>query len=107
MHANEIEYATITTFMYPQCDCALVWLHPPTGTQCRGAHHGAVAKKPEQDKRVPNKIEMWVKSKPKGEENGVRPLQHIPAQPTREIGGLLQPRPCRLNYFPKARDTKG
>ena len=50
---------------------------------------------------------MWVKSNPKGEENGVTPLRDIPAQPTREIGGLQQPRPCRLNYFPKARGTKG
>ena len=50
---------------------------------------------------------MWVKSNPKEEENGVTPLRHIPAQPTREIGGLQQPRPCRLNYFPKARGTKG
>ena len=45
--------------------------------------------------------------RPKGEENGVTPLRHIPAQPTREIGGLQQPRLCRLNYFPKARGTKG
>ena len=38
---------------------------------------------------------MWVKSNPKGEENGVTPLRHIPAQPTKVIGGFPQPRPCR------------
>ena len=26
MCANKIEYATITTLMYPRCKCALVWL---------------------------------------------------------------------------------
>ena len=32
---------------------ALVWLHPGTRTQPKGAHHGAVAEKSQQDKRVP------------------------------------------------------
>ena len=34
---------------------ALVWLHPPTRTQPKGAHHGAVAEKLQQDKRVQKK----------------------------------------------------
>ena len=52
------------------------------------------------------KEKRWVKSNPKGEESAVTPVPHISAQPTKEIGGLLQPRPCRLNYFHKVRGTK-
>ena len=54
-----------------------------------------------------NKWKTWVKSNLKGEENRVRPLRHIPAQHTREGGGLLQPRPCRLNYFPNVDRYQG
>ena len=53
------------------------------------------------------RIENVGEEQPQGEENGVTPLRHIRAQPTRDIGGLQQPRLCRLNYFPKARGTKG
>ena len=58
MCTNEIEYATTTTFMFPRCErVRLSCYNLPTRTQYWGAHHGAVAEKPPQNKRVPKKIE--------------------------------------------------
>ena len=54
-----------------------------------------------------SELKMWVKSNPTGAEDGVTPLRHILAQPTREIGEIPQPGPCRLNYFAEMRGTNG
>ena len=51
------------------------------------------------------KWEMPVKSNLRTEENGITPLRHIPAQPTRRYRGLQHPRPWRFNYLPTARGT--
>ena len=60
---------------------------PATRTQPKGAHHGAMAEKPQQDRQVPRENRVWVKSNPRGLENGITLLRRTPAQPARVCRG--------------------
>ena len=87
---NVIEYATITAFMYPRCKRArLSGDTPPTRTQPRGATMGPWRKNHNKTSECQRKIEMWVKSNPKGEENGVTP-SHIRSTPGLPVGPAVQ-----------------
>ena len=72
MCTNEIEYAPITTFMYPRCEHARLFGYtPPLGHNPGGHNVGPWPKKPQQDKRVPKRNRTCgLRATPRGKRMG-------------------------------------